>query len=220
MKKINKKLIIPIIIAFATYFLSYQIPKFTVDIKRLAILEISLDKSIPFVHSFIYIYIGAFIQWIYFFHVLLKNNTKTGYKFCSAIIIGSLIGFVIFLIYPTGINRPEVIGDTITDNFLRLVYSMDSIICAFPSFHCFLSTICIPILIECKASKKTIIINVIYSILVFASTLLVKQHTFVDVPAGIALAFISIWLCKYIRFDNIFEIINKTFNLNDEEKQN
>lgn len=215
MKKINKKLIIPIVIAVAVYLLSYQIPKRTVNIENVVVLETTIDNAIPFIHCFIYVYIGAFIQWTYYLHVLLKGDTKTGYKYCSAIIIGSLIGFIMFVVYPTGINRPEVVGDSITDNFVRLVFSMDSIICAFPSFHCFLSTICIPVLIECKASKKSIIINIIYSILVFVSTLLVKQHTLVDIPAGIALAFISMWLYKYIKFDRLFDKLNSKFNLNN-----
>lgn len=211
MKQINKKMIAPVLLALITYLLSYQIPKFTVDTDRLVVLETTIDTYIPFINGFIYIYICAFIQWGYFLHVLLKSDTCIGYKYCSAIMIGSLIGFIIFMVYPTAINRPEVIGDSITAKYIRLVFSMDSIICAFPSFHCLMSTMCIPVLIECKQSKKSIIFNIIFSFLVFASTLLVKQHTFVDIPAGIALAFISIWLYKYIKFDKLFDLINSKF---------
>lgn len=200
MKKINKKLITPAIIAVAVYLLAYQIPKATVDPQRLHFLSISLDNKIPFFGPAIYIYIGAFIQWAYCIYIVLKQETKLGYKFCSAITIGSLICFVIFMVYPTAVNRPEIVGSGLTNDFCRFIYSIDSVICACPSFHCFCSTIVILIYKECEdISKKFIYINILFSILVFISTLLTKQHYIVDILPSILLAYISMYIAdKFI----------------------
>lgn len=193
MKKINKKLVAPAIIAVAVYLLSYQIPKRLVDPSRLHFLSTSLDNMIPFHGPSIYIYIGAFFQWAYCIYVLMKQKTEIGYKFCSALLIGSLIGFVIFMVYPTAVQRPEIIGSGFTNDFCRFIYSIDNIICACPSFHCFCSTLVILIYMECEGiSNKVIYLNIAISLLVFISTLLTKQHYIADIIPGILLAYFAV----------------------------
>ena len=193
MKKINKKLVAPAIIAVAVYLLSYQIPKRLVDPSRLHFLSTSLDSKIPFYGPSIYIYIGAFFQWTYCIYVLMKQKTEIGYKFCSALLIGSLIGFVIFMVYPTAVQRPEIIGSGFTNDFCRFIYSVDNIICACPSFHCFCSTLVILIYMECEGvSNRFIYINMFYSLLVCFSTLLTKQHYIADIIPGILLAYFAV----------------------------
>lgn len=197
MKKINKKLITPAIIAVAVYLLSYQIPKRLVDPSRLHFLSTSLDDKIPFHDPSIYVYIGAFFQWAYCIFTLMKQKTEIGYKFCSALLIGSLIGFVIFMVYPTAVQRPEIIGSGFTNDFCRFIYSVDNIICACPSFHCFCSTLVILIYMECEGiSKKFIYLNIVFSILVFVSTLLTKQHFIADILPGVALAYLSVFIAN------------------------
>lgn len=215
--KFNKKIVIPAILAVAIYLLAYQIPKIAVDASRLHFLNIPIDDKIPFIPEFMFIYIGAFIQWSCCIYIVFKQETKLGYKSCSALTIGSIIGFIIFMVYPTATKRPEVIGQGISYDLCRLVYSIDNIICAFPSFHCFCSTIIILIYKECKdVSRRFIIVNIIYSILVFASTLFTKQHFIVDIFPGILLAFVSMHISKKFTFTKIYEAINKTI-LNKKE---
>ena len=195
MKKINKKLVAPAIIAVAVYLLSYQIPKRLVDPSRLHFLHTSLDDMIPFHGPSIYIYIGAFFQWSYCIYVLMKQKIELGYKFFSAIVIGSLIGLVIFMIYPTAVYRPEIVGSGFTNDFCRFIYSVDNIICACPSFHCFCSTIVILIYNECEnISNRFRCINMFISLLVYVSTLLTKQHYIADIIPGIALAYLSVFI--------------------------
>lgn len=202
MKKINKKLVAPAIIAVAVYLLSYQIPKRLVDPSRLHFLSTSLDDKIPFYGPSIYIYIGAFFQWAYCIFTLMKQKTEIGYKFCSALLIGSLIGFVIFMVYPTAVQRPEIIGSGFTNDFCRFIYSVDNIICACPSFHCFCSTLVILIYMECEGvSNKVVYLNIVISLLVFISTLLTKQHYIADIIPGILLAYFAVLISnKYTIF--------------------
>lgn len=208
--KFNKKLFIPYIVAVTVYLLSYEIPKFIVKEEDLHFLILPIDNKIPFYSWTILIYTGAFLQWINAILIGMKQDTKKGYKFASAIIIGSLIGFLTFIIYPTGITRPVIKYHNIFDYLMKFIFTVDSVSNACPSFHCFCSTIVILMLIECKdVSKKTIIFNSIFSIMVYASTLFTKQHYIIDIPFGILLAYIAFIISSKINFESLFEKINK-----------
>ena len=208
--KINKKNLMPVVIAITTYLLAYQIPKITVPDYRLHYLNIALDDQIAIYSPAILIYIGAFFQWFNCMIIVCRQKIELVYRIASAIMIGSIIGFLAFIIYPTAIHRPEIIGTSIFDSLLRLIYSVDNIICACPSFHCFCSTIVILILYKCEGIKiSTKCFNVIFSLLVYISTLLTKQHVIIDVPFGILLAFVAMSLSNKIVFTKLFDLVNE-----------
>lgn len=198
---INKKLILPVVISITTYLLSYGIPKIIVNSENLHYLHIALDDLIPLFSPSIIIYFLAYVQWFFAICVLLKQETILGYRISTAIIIGSLIGFAAFVIYPTAIIRPTIKVNNIFDQILSTTYLVDSVVNACPSFHCFCSTITIHILYRSKdINKKISILNFIFSVLVYASTLLTKQHYIIDIPFGILLADISVLISSKIYF--------------------
>lgn len=208
--KYNKKLVLPIALALSAYSLSYSIPKVVVDINKVHYLKFAIDELIPLYSPSVVIYVMAFGQWILAILTLLKYETNQGYRVASAFIIGSLIGLATFLIYPTAIIRNPIEVHNVFDWLLSFVCSVDSVVNACPSFHCFCSTIVIHVIWNYKpTNKKKLIINILFSIMVFASTLLTKQHYFIDVPCGILLADISILISKKINFNRLFENINK-----------
>lgn len=201
----NKKLVKPAILSIATYLAGYLIPKLIVDESKVHFVKIALDDKIPLVKPFIIIYFLAFVQWSLTMHILTTQNTKYGYKYCTAIIIGSIVGSIIFIVYPTGVQRIGINGNGILDFILKTTYSVDSIVNALPSFHVFCSWMCLRGLWEAKGiDKKWKIVNSIFSILVCLSTLFTKQHYFLDVPAGILLAEISILIANRFQFTKLF----------------
>lgn len=208
--KINKKLLIPVSLGATIYLLSYGLPKLIVNTNDAHYLMLSIDNIIPLFSPSVIIYLLAFLQWAYTLHILLQQDTKTGYTIASAIIIGSLVGMITFLVYPTAITRPQIEIKNIFDWILNTVYCMDSIVNSCPSFHCFCSTMAIIILVKSNnINKNTLIINIIFSVLVFISTLLTKQHYFIDIPCGIVLANVSMLIAYKFNFNKLFEIINK-----------
>ena len=210
--KLNKEFRLPVVFACITYLLSYQVPKWFEDISKAYSPSIALDHKIPFVPLFMIIYVLAFFQWINALLVIMHSKKETGYKYCSAIMIGSLIGFVIFLVYPTTIvGRPTLEPDSLLNIFVNFIFSYDTPTNAFPSFHCFCSTISVFAIKEAINNKKYTIFNCVFSILVFASTLFTKQHFIIDVPAGIILAIFSIYITKYINFNKLFDYLNTKF---------
>lgn len=210
--KINKKLIIPVVVAAIAYLLAYYIPKFVIDYNKIHILTSDLDRKIKLFSPFVIIYFGSYLQWINCLLIVAKQETKLGYKMISTLIIGSLIGMIVFLVYPTGVERPEIIPITFFDYLVEYLYKADTIANACPSFHCFCSALVVLALLKCKDIKKgTLIFNTIFSILVFASTLLTKQHVITDVFCGIALAIICSYITNHFTFTKLFEKLNSRF---------
>ena len=209
MKKINKENILPIFLAISTYLLSYYIPKVLVTMDRVHFVKYPIDDKLPLIAPFIIIYICAFGQWANAMLILARQNKKTAYRYASAVIIGSLIGLVIFLAYPTGITRPEISVNNFFDFILATTFKVDSIVNALPSFHCFCSTIVLFIIYNSEnVSINCKIFNVLFSLLVFASTLFTKQHFIIDIPTGILLAIISSALANKITFTKTFDYLN------------
>lgn len=213
---LNKKLVKPILLATAIYLLSYGIPKLVVSLDRVHYIKLPIDDKLPLIKPFIIIYILAFVQWTIYLYILAKQDTKFGYIYASAIIIGSLIGCIIFLTYPSGVTRidiNELKGNSILDFVYKVTFSVDSIVNAIPSFHCFCSWLCFRGISEIKSiDNKWKLFNFIFSLLVFASTLFTKQHFILDIPAGILLAEFSIQIAKKYQLTKLFHTINKIGN--------
>ena len=52
----------------------------------------------------------------------------------------------------------------------------------------------------------------LFAVLVFASTVLVRQHVLVDIAGGILVAEIGLFAAKKYRLERIFERLNSTFS--------
>ena len=105
--------------------------------------------------------------------------------------------FVLFLLLPTTIARPEAAGSGLIGWLTRTIYAADTPVALFPSIHCVDSWLCWRFLMDCrKVPKWYKWVNFVFSLLVCASTVLVKQHVVVDIFAGIAVAEIGLLLSR------------------------
>ena len=205
---INKRLLIPTILVAVTYFFSYGIPSFFVSHKVIYITS-KVDELIPLFTPAVIPYILALFQWIAALYIVLKQDTNKGYYLCSSLILSSLIGMIIFFIFPTQVIRPTLQIANIFDQLLSNVYASD-VGFAFPSFHCLFSWFVIRALKKCNnVSKSFYIVNVLFSFMVFASTLLVKQHVIYDVFGGILLCELGMYIATKIKIDGLFNYLNK-----------
>ena len=155
--------------------------------------SIPLDLKIPFVPEFIVFYVLAFAQWGYGMYYLMTHGKKTFYKFYMATMIGEVICFITFIIVPTelcgNVTQPMANGSDVFSFLTRLIYSLDEPNNLFPSLHCFASWLCFRIIFYVEKEKRNTAYTVgsfIFTLLVFASTVFVKQHVAVDILGGVA----------------------------------
>ena len=98
---------------------------------------------------------------------------------------------------------------TFFDRLRIFWYSLDGSETAYnllPSFHCINSTLCY----LGVAGRKEIplwvrIYSFVTAILIYASTVYVKQHYFLDVVTGIALALVVYYVCKKCHWGRMFK---------------
>ena len=152
-----------------------------------------IDDYIPFIAVFIIPYVLCYAHWATNLVLSAHTGEKRFKAFSTAVIISQIICGILFLVYPTTINRPEIGHlDGIVGFLMNFIYSSDTPVNLFPSMHCLFSWFCWIAVRNCKNVPKWYqIASFLFGIVVCMSTVAIKQHFFVDIIAGIALAEIS-----------------------------
>lgn len=152
-------------------------------------LSTALDRAIPFVPAFIAVYVLAFIQWVAGYVVICRESPERCYRVLSGEMMTKLACLVIFLALPTVMTRPEVTGRDVFSRLTGLIYALDTPDNLFPSIHCVESWICFRGTLGAKSIPRWYkVFMLVFTLLVFASVLFVKQHLAADVLGGLVLA--------------------------------
>ena len=156
---------------------------------------------LPFVAPFIVFYLLAFVQWVINYVLIARENKAFCYRFVYGDVISKLFCLLFFVLFPTTMERPDVVGTGLFDWLVKFIYHMDAPVNLFPSIHCLESWCCIHAAFAMKKVPNWYKgVTVVMSLGVFASTLLVKQHVLLDMFGGIVVfeagLFISGWITK------------------------
>lgn len=164
------------------------------------IMYSSLDSKIPFVKEFVLAYYFWFIYMALGFLYLGLNSKKDFYKMLAFLSLSMSISFIIFILYPNQqFARPAVPGKDVFSWLVNFIYSHDGTNNVFPSVHVCNSIGVYVALKNCYKLKDKLVFRILSFIIMFsisASTVLIKQHSIIDVAGGIALAII-LYLCIY-----------------------
>lgn len=191
----------PLILALAANFIIYFGVSQLRDHLTFHSLALPVDDRIPFFAPFIIFYILAYVQWIINYLLIAREEKAFCYHFIYGDVISKLFCLIFFLFFPTTLVRPEVTGHSICDQLVRLVYQIDAPVNLFPSIHCLESWCCIHAALRMKKTPRWYLpITIVMSFCVFASTLLVKQHVFVDIFGGILVFEAGYYLARKIKF--------------------
>ena len=87
-------------------------------------IESPLDRMLPLVPFFVVFYVLAFAQWITGYLLIGREKKEYCYRFFLGEIIAKAICLVIFLVFPTTLNRPEITGNGIFERLLAFIYSV------------------------------------------------------------------------------------------------
>lgn len=152
-------------------------------------VALPLDAKIPLVAPMIVVYVLSYLFWGISYMRLACEDKRTVARIFTGAYIAKLVCLVCFLAYPTQIARPEVTGSDVFSALTRLIYRLDAPNNLLPSIHCLESWLCFRGAAQvARVPKGWKVFSLIFSILVFASAVLVRQHYLLDIPAGVLTA--------------------------------
>jgi len=196
-KLIAKNLIIVAFIMTFILFVYYAIEIYSIS--RAHVPALSIDYHIPYLEVFVVPYVFIFYS-IIFYAIIFYSIEKPGkfIKFIYTFLLTNIIALVIYLIYPTiNIIRPKKLPDTFLSRIMKNYYDKDISTNCLPSLHVGESWAITFNFLE-DNDKKIAITTVLLAILISLSTIFVRQHYILDIPAGILVAFSAFLISKKI----------------------
>jgi len=155
-------------------------------------LESPVDRALPVVPIFAipYVslipYIGVSLLVFLFFRVRVYRSAAV------TMIIVWFISYAFYFFLQSYIARPAIAGTDPFSGMIRSIYASDQPYNDFPSLHTSLSTIIATH--WWRFDRRIGIPAAIWSALIVASTVLVKQHYLADVAGGLVLATVTSWM--------------------------
>ena len=140
----------PLILAVAVNMAVYEGVALFKDDLTFYSLELPIDRVLPFVATFIVFYLLAFVQWIINYVLIAREGKTFCYRFVYGDVISKLFCLLFFVLLPTTMERPEVVGTSVFDWLVKFIYHVDAPVNLFPSIHCLESWCCIHAAFEMK----------------------------------------------------------------------
>jgi membrane-associated phospholipid phosphatase len=153
-------------------------------------MHCSVDNYIPFFKYFIIPYLLWFPYMGFAFVYLGLKDKRSYLKLLAFILSGMSISYIIFIVFPTGQDlRPMIDGNDIFSNLIKMIQGIDPPTNVCPSIHV-LNTIGVHTAIVSykNVPNRIKIVSLLNMVLICASTVFIKQHSILDVAAGLALS--------------------------------
>ena len=200
--------ILPLAAVLAVNFLTYNGTRLLTGGLLHHDFSLPIDSALPFIPAFSVIYLLAYVQWVTGFIMAARESREFCYKALSGEIIAELICLVIFLAVPTAIERPEITSAGFFSAVTRFIYQVDTPDNLFPSLHCLESWFCLRCSFKMKSTGRPYrCFSLIFSLLVFASTVFIKQHIVVDIFAGIIVCEAGLLIAEKADAGRVFEML-------------
>lgn len=169
---------------YAFHGLGYLYVNSQVKTDRVYDVALSIDRLIPLIPEWAWIYEMIFIFPI--FLIILLDSLEDVKRVGFSIIMCDLVAYPIFLLFPVMSVRPVVPMNTPSEILLNFIYYVDLPTNCFPSLHVAVSMVSALAIYHKKGLSG--IWAILLGILISLSTLFTKQHYFVDVISGLLLA--------------------------------
>lgn len=161
-----------------------------------------IDDLIPFIPAFVIPYVSldyfVYVSMIIF----LIFRIRIFKSVALSMIIVWFISYAFYFFTQSVVIRPDLDGNDFFTKMVMNVYAHDNPYNDFPSLHTSLSALMAFHWI--KIDKRIGILASIWTILIVASTVAIKQHYIADVVIGIALSFtVSRIFLKYVAGEKI-----------------
>ena len=186
-----KNAIICIALAVAVYFIN-EIYFLLNHGPAVINLRTPLDAALPVVPIFVipYVSLNPFVYATLVLFLLFR--TRIFQSACLAMILTWFISFGFYYFLQSEVIRPVLTGTDLLTRMIQNVYAGDNPYNDFPSLHTSISTILA--IHWFRFDRQIGIVVAIWTVLIVASTVLIKQHYVADIAGGLILAFSSAWL--------------------------
>ena len=162
---------------------------------------IPLDEKIPFLPVFVWVYMSAYLLGSAGICLAVWRMDDKGFKTVLTTCYINLILFSFFhLVFPRVAIKPEVDTSYTSGMAMMVIQWLTTKYNTFPSAHVSYSLITAwAAMVSYSKNKILSSILIIDAIAVIASTMLIKEHTVLDVFGGWGVALVSITIARHVR---------------------
>ena len=150
-------------------------------------LRTSLDAALPVVRPFVIPYVSLNPLVYFTLIVFLLFRTKIFQSAALAMITAFFVSYFFYFFLQTEVIRPVLTGTDLFTRMIQGVYASDNPFNDFPSLHTSISTLLT--IHWFRFDRRLGLVAAIWTALIVASTVLIKQHYVADLVAGLLLAF-------------------------------
>ena len=179
---------------------------------------VPFDDVIPFVDWFVIFYVLWYPLLIGVGLLLLIKDKKGYERYFLMIAIGFTASIIFFWILPNGqeLRLAEFEKETIFTDLISMLWASDTNTNVLPSMHCYGSLCAMIAVIDSEKVKDwpTVVGVSLLSLLICASTCLIKQHSVLDAVAAVVM-FVPLYIIVYWKrlFSRKASIYEKTNSL-------
>jgi membrane-associated phospholipid phosphatase len=155
-------------------------------------LSTALDDALPVVPVFVIPYVSLNLFVYSSLIMFLLFRTRIFQSACLAMLAAFFVSYGFYIFLQSEMIRPVLTGTDAFTAMIRNVYAGDNPYNCFPSLHTSVSTIMA--IHWLRAGRRPGVIAAVWTALIVASTVFVKQHYVADLVAGLILAFGAAWL--------------------------
>ncbi|MDA8792897.1 phosphatase PAP2 family protein [Bacteriovoracaceae bacterium] len=188
----NKSITIIMIVYILFYFMAQHFPLREVTILNPGIIDLKIPKIPAFIFFYILSYPLVFISF-----ALIRKSNEQFVNFSLSFLLVSLCSIFIFLIFPNGIlrNTSWIPLSSFFHTPFKLLWILDKPTNCFPSLHVSTAFVCCIYLGKIYENKKWSLLFL--ACLITVSTMMIRQHLFIDVLGGTTLAIISLFIPRF-----------------------
>ncbi|HTX73692.1 MAG TPA: phosphatase PAP2 family protein [Rectinemataceae bacterium] len=180
-----RRALVSLAMAVAVYFMN-QVYDLLNHGPAIMHLQTAFDRALPLAPIFIIPYDSLNLYVYVSLVAFLVFRTKVFQSAAASMLLAWLVSYFFYYFFQTEVSRPVITAPGALNDMIRTVYATDNPFNDFPSLHTSISTI---LAIHWFRVDRRIGWPVaIWTALIVASTLLVKQHYVADLLSGLVLA--------------------------------